>query len=155
MALATAVPLLLAATGVMHPRHVTALTAVRWAGLHIGLLPVFSLLVLGLVVPVWGRPQCDLKGALAVFPWAGCLGSAVYCSDVDAVADKSAGIGVDRGMRGAAEGAGSGPRGVAVHEQELDGQGRQKGMAGGRPGAGASRSGLGRAAAVVRMAGTR
>ncbi len=37
----------------MHPRHLTATTAGHWAALHIALLPVFPLLVLGLLVPLW------------------------------------------------------------------------------------------------------
>lgn len=40
-ALVTAPPLLLAAAGLVHPRHLTPVTAGDWAGLHIVLLPVF------------------------------------------------------------------------------------------------------------------
>lgn len=100
--LVTAAPLLLAAAGLMHPRHLTAATAGHWAGLHIVLLPVFPLLVLGLVVPLWGRPRRDAEGALTVLSWAGCLWFAAYYSGLDAVAGISAGTVVDHGVHGAA-----------------------------------------------------
>ncbi|MEU1178388.1 hypothetical protein ABZ464_12180 [Streptomyces sp. NPDC005820] len=101
-ALVTAAPLLLAAAGLMHPRHLTAVTAGHWAGLHIVLLPVFPLLVLGLLVPVRGRPRRDVEGALTVLSWAGCLCFAAYYSGLDAVAGISAGTVVDHGVHGAA-----------------------------------------------------
>ncbi|MFI6377097.1 hypothetical protein [Streptomyces sp. NPDC050546] len=101
-ALVTAAPLLLAAAGVVHPRHLTAATAGHWAGLHIVLLPVFPLLVLGLVVPVWGRPRRDAEGALTMCSWAGCLCFAAYYSGLDAVAGISAGTVVDHGVHGVA-----------------------------------------------------
>ena len=95
-------PLLLAIAGLMHPRHLTASTAGHWAGMHIVLLPVFPLLVLGLVIPLWGRPRRDAEGALTVLSWAGCLWFAAYYSGLDAVAGISAGTVVDHGVRGAA-----------------------------------------------------
>ncbi|NUT26150.1 MAG: hypothetical protein HOV84_09565 [Streptomyces sp.] len=100
--LVTAAPLLLATAGLMHPRHLTASTAGHWAGLHIVLLPVFPLLVLGLVVPLWGRPRRDAEGVLTVLAWAGCLWFAAYYSGLDAVAGISAGTVVDHSVRGAA-----------------------------------------------------
>ncbi|MFF4213251.1 hypothetical protein ACFYZE_28675 [Streptomyces sp. NPDC001796] len=100
-ALVTAAPLSLAAAGLMHPRHLTAATAGHWAGLHIVLLPVFPFLVLGLVVPLWGRPRRDAEGALTVVSWAGCLCFAAYYSGLDAVAGIAAGTVVDHGVRGA------------------------------------------------------
>ncbi|NEA99606.1 hypothetical protein [Streptomyces sp. SID13726] len=100
--LVTAPPLLLAAAGVVHPLHLTTTTAGRWAGLHVVLLPVFPLLVLGLLVPVWGRPRRDVDGALTVVSWAGCLFFAAYYSGLDAVAGISAGAVVDHGVHGAA-----------------------------------------------------
>lgn len=60
-ALVTAAPLLLAVAGLVHPRHLTPATAGDWAGLHVALLPVFPFLVLGLVVPLWGRPRRDAE----------------------------------------------------------------------------------------------
>ncbi len=102
MALVTAAPLLLAGAGLMHPRHLTAMTAGHWAGLHIALLPVFPFLVLGLVVPLWGRPRRNAEGALTVLSWAGCLCFAAYYSGLDAVAGISAGVVVDEGVHGAA-----------------------------------------------------
>lgn len=101
-ALVTAAPLLLAAAGLTHPRHLTATTAGHWAGLHIALLPVFPLLTLGLLVPVWGRPRRDAEGALTVLAWGGCLCYAAYYSGLDAVAGISAGVVVDHGVHGAA-----------------------------------------------------
>ncbi|WP_228044686.1 hypothetical protein [Streptomyces ferrugineus] len=102
MAVVTAAPLLLAAAGVIHPRHLTATTADDWAGLHIVLLPVFPFLVLGLLVPLWGRPRRDAEGALTVLSWAGSLCFAAYYSGLDAVAGISAGTVVEHGVRGAA-----------------------------------------------------
>lgn len=102
MVLVTTAPLLLAVAGWMHPRHLTSMTAGHWAALHIALLPVFPLLVLGLVVPLWGRPRRDAEGALTVLSWAGCLCFAAYYSGLDAVAGISAGVVVDGGVRGAA-----------------------------------------------------
>ena len=100
--LVTAAPLLLAVAGLIHPRHLSAATAGHWAGLHIALLPVFPLLVLGLIVPLWGRPRPDAEGALTVVSWAGCLWFAAYYSGLDAVAGISAGTVVDHGVHGAA-----------------------------------------------------
>ncbi|GAA3038902.1 hypothetical protein GCM10010448_21610 [Streptomyces glomeratus] len=90
-ALVTAPPLLLAAAGLMHPRHLTAATAGHWAALHIVLLPAFPLLILGLLVPLWGRPGRDVDGALTVLAWAGCFCYAAYYTGLDAVAGISAG----------------------------------------------------------------
>jgi hypothetical protein len=101
-ALVTAAPLMLAVAGLVHPRHLTAATAGDWAGLHIALLPVFPFLVLGLVVPLWGRPGRDAEGALTVLAWSGCLVYAAYYSGLDAVAGISAGTVVDHGIHGAA-----------------------------------------------------
>ncbi|MEU1411718.1 hypothetical protein [Streptomyces sp. NPDC005731] len=99
-ALVTAPPLLLAVAGLMHPRHLTAATAGHWAGLHVVLLPVFPLLVLGLLVPLWGRPGRDADGALTVLAWAGCLGYAAYYTGLDAVAGISAGTVAGTSARG-------------------------------------------------------
>jgi putative ABC transport system permease protein len=101
-ALVTAAPILLAVAGLVHPRHLTPTTAGDWAGLHIALLPVFPFLVLGLVVPLWGRPRRDAEGALTVLAWLGSLGYAAYYSGLDAVAGISAGTVVDHGVHGAA-----------------------------------------------------
>ncbi|MFD1275740.1 hypothetical protein ACFQ51_41470 [Streptomyces kaempferi] len=101
-ALVTAAPLLLAVAGLVHPRHLTAATAGDWAGLHVALLPVFPLLVLGLLVPLWGRPSRDAQGVLTVLAWAGCVCYAAYYSGLDAVAGISAGVVVDHGVHGAA-----------------------------------------------------
>ncbi|GAA3804441.1 hypothetical protein GCM10023083_44510 [Streptomyces phyllanthi] len=98
----TAAPLVLAVAGVLHPAHLTAATAGDWAALHIALLPVFPFLVLGLLVPLWGRPGRDAEGALTVLAWSGGLVYAAYYSGLDAVAGISAGTVVDHGIHGAA-----------------------------------------------------
>lgn len=82
----TAPPVFLAVAGLVHSRHLTASTSAHWVALHIALLPAFPLLVLGLLVPLWGRPARDLDGALTVVVWAGCFGYAAYYSGLDAVA---------------------------------------------------------------------
>lgn len=102
LALVTAAPLLLALAGLVHPRHLTGATAGHWVTLHIFLLPLFPFLVLGLVVPLWGRPRRDVEGALTVVSWAGCLCFAAYYSGLDAVAGISAGTVVEHGVHGAA-----------------------------------------------------
>jgi hypothetical protein len=102
IALVTLAPLLLAAAGLTHPRHLTAATAGHWGGLHIVLLPVFPLLALGLLVPLWGRPGRDAEGVLTVVVWAGCLGYSAYYTGLDAVAGISAGTVVEHGVHGAA-----------------------------------------------------
>ncbi|MEH0580975.1 hypothetical protein QBA54_42610 [Streptomyces sp. B21-108] len=99
-ALVTAPPMLLAVAGLVHPRRLTAMTAGHWAGLHIALLPVFPLLVLGLLVPLWGRPRRDAEGALTVLAWAGCLCYAAYYLGLDAVAGISAGTVAAHGTHG-------------------------------------------------------
>ncbi|WP_328836384.1 hypothetical protein [Streptomyces europaeiscabiei] len=99
-ALVTAPPLLLAVAGLTHPRHLTAATADHWAGLHIVLLPAFPLLVLGLLVPLWGRPRRDAEGALTVLAWAGCFTYAAYYTGLDAVAGIGAGTAAGTGVRG-------------------------------------------------------
>lgn len=99
-ALVTAPPLLLAVAGLTHPRHLTAATADHWAGLHIVLLPAFPLLVLGLLVPLWGRPGRDAEGALTVLAWVGCFTYAAYYTGLDAVAGIGAGTAAGTGVRG-------------------------------------------------------
>jgi hypothetical protein len=96
----TAPPLALAGVGLTHPRHLTAATAVHWAELHIILLPAFPLLVLGLLLPLWGRPARDVDGALTVLAWAGCFGYAAYYTGLDAVAGIGAGTAAGTGVRG-------------------------------------------------------
>ncbi|MFJ1969261.1 hypothetical protein ACIO93_11390 [Streptomyces sp. NPDC087903] len=102
IAVVTAPPLLLAVAGLMHPEHLTAATAGHWAGLHIVLLPVFPFLVLGLLIPLWGRPGRDVEGALTVIVWVSCVGYAAYYTGLDAVAGISAGTVVEHGVHGAA-----------------------------------------------------
>ncbi|MFI9587937.1 hypothetical protein ACIHCQ_40490 [Streptomyces sp. NPDC052236] len=89
--LVSATPLLLAGIGLVHPHSLTAATAEQWAGLHIWLLPVFPLLTLGLVVPLWGRPGRDVAGVATVVAWVAAFGYAAYYTGLDAVAGIAAG----------------------------------------------------------------
>jgi hypothetical protein len=72
-----------------------------WSGLHILLLPVFPLLTVGLLVPLWGRPRRDLAGAATVVAWVGCFVFAAYYTGLDAVAGIAAGTAADHGATGA------------------------------------------------------
>jgi hypothetical protein len=94
-------PLLLAAVGLVHPQTLNPSTAAHWAGLHILLLPVFPLLTVGLLVPLWGRPRRDLAGAATVAAWAGCFVFAAYYTGLDAVAGIAAGTAAEHGATGA------------------------------------------------------
>ncbi|MGP3926634.1 hypothetical protein [Streptomyces sp. 8N616] len=89
--LVSAPPLMLAGAGLVHPDVLTRSTAGHWAGLHIWLLPLFPLLALGVVVPLWGRPGRDAAGAATVVAWAGAFGYAVFYTGLDAVAGIAAG----------------------------------------------------------------
>jgi hypothetical protein len=100
-ALVTAPPLLLAVAGLAHPRVLEAVTADRWAVLHIVLLPVFPLLTLGLLVPLWGRPRRDAAGVATVVAWAGCFLYAAYYTGLDAVAGIAAGRAAGAGAHAA------------------------------------------------------
>ncbi|MEH1125592.1 hypothetical protein [Micromonospora sp. CPCC 206061] len=89
--LVTATPVLLAAVGLVHPHLLTAATADRWVTLHIVLLPVFPLLALGLVVPLWGRPARDAVGVATVAVWVGAFIYATFYTGLDTVAGVAAG----------------------------------------------------------------
>ncbi|MGP3983138.1 hypothetical protein [Streptomyces sp. KR80] len=92
IALVSAVPLLLAAVGLVHPHALTRSTAGHWAGLHIWLLPLFPLLALGVLVPLRERPGRDAAGAATLVAWAGAFGYAVFYTGLDAVAGIAAGL---------------------------------------------------------------
>lgn len=94
-------PLLLAAVGLVHPQALNPSTAAHWAGLHVLLLPVFPLLTIGLLVPLWGRPRHDVVGAVTVVAWLGCFVFAAYYTGLDAVAGISAGTVAEHGAAGA------------------------------------------------------
>jgi hypothetical protein len=85
-------PLVLAAAGFFHPHLLTAATADRWATLHIVLLPVFPLLALGLIVPLWARPSRDVAGWAAVTAWVCAFAYATFYTGLDTVAGVAAGI---------------------------------------------------------------
>jgi hypothetical protein len=89
--LVIATPLVLAAVGLVHPHLLSSDTADRWVTLHIVLLPVFPLLALGLVVPLWGRPRGDVAGAATVVAWICAFVYAAFYTGLDTVAGVAAG----------------------------------------------------------------
>ncbi|MEV0222627.1 hypothetical protein [Streptomyces sp. NPDC050704] len=95
IALVTAAPLLLAAAGIAHPHGLSRSTAADWAQLHIALLPLFPLLTVGLLVPLWRRPRPDLAGAATVLAWLGAFTYASFYTGLDAVAGIAAGTAVE------------------------------------------------------------
>ncbi|OEU85302.1 hypothetical protein DB35_15865 [Streptomyces abyssalis] len=97
IALVVAAPLVLAGFGLSHPGGLRPHNAQHWAELHIWLLPVWPLLALGVIVPLWGRPRRDAEGAATVVAWAGAFGYAVYYTGLDAVAGIAAGIAEEHG----------------------------------------------------------
>jgi hypothetical protein len=105
IALVTVAPLLLAAAGVVHPHGLSRSTAADWAQLHIALLPLFPLLTVGLLVPLWHRPRRDLAGVATVVAWVGAFTYATFYTGLDAVAGIAAGTAVEH----AAEAASLGP----------------------------------------------
>ncbi|MFC8193801.1 hypothetical protein ACFWBR_28820 [Streptomyces sp. NPDC060006] len=95
IALVTAAPLVLAAAGIVHPHGLSRSTATDWAHLHIALLPVFPLLTVGLLVPLWHRPRPGLAGFATVVAWAGAFVYAAFYTGLDAVAGIAAGTAVE------------------------------------------------------------
>lgn len=93
--LVTVAPLLLAAAGAAHPHGLTRATAAEWTQLHIALLPVFPLLTLGLLVPLWHRPRPDLAGFATAVAWTGAFTYAAFYTGLDAVAGIAAGTAVE------------------------------------------------------------
>ncbi|MFF2365378.1 hypothetical protein ACFVU0_22165 [Streptomyces sp. NPDC058122] len=97
IALATAAPLVLAVAGLAHPHGLFRSTASEWTRLHIALLPLFPLLTVGLLIPLWHRPRpglAGLAGLATVVAWAGAFGYAVFYTGLDAVAGIAAGTAV-------------------------------------------------------------
>ena len=99
IALVTAAPLVLAAAGIAHPHGLSRSTAADWAQLHIALLPVFPLLTVGLLVPLWHRPRLGLAGFATVVAWAGAFVYAAFYTGLDAVAGIAAGTAVEHAGR--------------------------------------------------------
>ncbi|NLU72368.1 hypothetical protein HCC61_06695 [Streptomyces sp. HNM0575] len=95
--LVVAAPLVLAGFGLGHPGGLRPHNAVHWAEMHIWLLPVWPLLALGVVLPLWGRPRRDATGAATVVALAGAFGYAVFYTGLDAVAGIGAGIAEQHG----------------------------------------------------------
>lgn len=101
IALVTAAPLALAAVGLVHPHGLSTSTAADWTDLHILLLPLFPLLTLGLLVPLWHRPRPGFEGAATVVAWAGAFVYAAFYTGLDAVAGIAAGTAVEHAAAGA------------------------------------------------------
>jgi hypothetical protein len=91
IAFVTTAPLALAVVGLFHPLVLNRATAGMWRDMHIWLLPVFPLVALGFVVPLWGRPRRDLSGVATVLAWLAAFGYACYYTGLDAVAGIGAG----------------------------------------------------------------
>jgi len=91
LALIVVVPVALAGVGLVHPHLLTPATADRWAILHIVLLPVFPLLALGLIVPLWGRPRRDAAGVATVVAWVCLFVYATFYTGLDTIAGVAAG----------------------------------------------------------------
>lgn len=119
MATVVAAPLGLAVAGLAHPLGLTASTAPMWAEMHIWLLPVFPLVAVGFVVPLWGRPGRDGAGAATVVAWSAAFAYACFYTGLDAVA----GIAAGTAARNAAPGSDLGPV-VTPLFQAGDGLGR-------------------------------
>ncbi|WP_046263128.1 hypothetical protein [Streptomyces sp. WM6386] len=93
--LVTVAPLVLAAAGAAHPHGLSRATATDWTQLHIALLPVFPLLTLGLLVPLWHRPRPDLVGFATAVAWTSAFTYAAFYTGLDAVAGIAAGTAVE------------------------------------------------------------
>jgi hypothetical protein len=89
--LVVAAPLLLAAVGLAHPLSLKTSTAPMWERMHVLLLPVFPLLALGFVVPLWRRPGRDTAGVATVVAWLAAFTYACFYTGLDAVAGIAAG----------------------------------------------------------------
>lgn len=92
--LVTAAPLVLAVAGLAHPHGLTRATAAEWERVHILLLPVFPLLTIGLLVPLWQRPRRDITGIATLVAWVAAFGYAAFYTGLDAVAGIAAGTAV-------------------------------------------------------------
>ncbi|HEV7626938.1 MAG TPA: hypothetical protein VGO89_10590 [Streptomyces sp.] len=97
IALVVVAPLVLAGFGLWHPGGLRPHNAAHWAEMHIWLIPVWPLLAMGLVVPLWGRPSRDAAGVATVFAWVGAFGYACFYTGLDAVAGIAAGIAEEHG----------------------------------------------------------
>ncbi|MBO0871744.1 MAG: hypothetical protein J2P15_24595, partial [Micromonosporaceae bacterium] len=103
--LVTVTPVALAAVGLVHPRSLNPATAAMWADMHVWLLPVFPLVTLGFIVPLWTRPGRNLAGTATIAAWLFAFGYACFYTGLDAVA----GIGAGTAARSVAPGTNLGP----------------------------------------------
>ncbi|MFI2634205.1 hypothetical protein ACH5A2_28060 [Streptomyces collinus] len=101
IALVTAAPLALAAAGLVHPHGLSMSTAADWADLHILLLPLFPLLTIGLLVPLWHRPRPGIQAAATAAAWTGAFVYSAFYTGLDAVAGIAAGTAVEHAPAGA------------------------------------------------------
>ncbi|WP_329232960.1 hypothetical protein [Streptomyces canus] len=104
IAVVTVVPLVLAAAGAAHPHGLSRATATDWTQLHIALLPVFPLLTLGLLVPLWHRPRPDFAGFATAVAWVSAFTYAAFYTGLDAVAGIAAGTAVEHAAATASTG---------------------------------------------------
>jgi hypothetical protein len=81
--------------GLAHPHGLSRSTASDWTHLHIALLPVFPLLTVGLLIPLWHRPRLGLAGFATVVAWASAFAYAAFYTGLDAVAGIAAGTAVE------------------------------------------------------------
>ncbi|GKQ42036.1 hypothetical protein [Streptomyces sp. A012304] len=59
--------------------------------MHILLLPVFPLLTIGLLVPLWQRPRRGTAGCATLVAWVAAFAYAAFYTGLDAVAGITAG----------------------------------------------------------------
>jgi hypothetical protein len=111
--LVTVTPLALAAVGLVHPKSLNAATAPMWADMHVWLLPVFPLVTLGFIIPLWSLRRTgpgslrrvDLAAGATVTAWTLAFGYACFYTGLDAVA----GIGAGTAARSVPSGTDLGP----------------------------------------------
>ena len=96
-------------------------TDADWTHLHIALLPVFPLLALGLLVPLWHRSRPDLAGFATAVAWTSAFAYVAFYTGLDAVAGIAAGTAVEHApeTRRASHSRSDGPPGsrLVLHGQ--------------------------------------
>ncbi|WP_328325699.1 hypothetical protein OHA70_36200 [Kribbella sp. NBC_00382] len=100
--LAVVPALALAGAGLSHPHFLTLESAASWQHLHLLLLPVFPLLAVGFLLPLWRRPGIDVAGFATVTAWVGAFVYATFYTGLDLVAGLAAGT-VARNTHSAAD----------------------------------------------------
>lgn len=96
-AIAAALPgVVLAGVGLSHPHDLAPATAGHWITMHVGLVPIFPLLGLALLIPVWSSPRWSSPRWARILLAALIFLYVVYYGALDAVAGIGAGIAVQR-----------------------------------------------------------